>query len=119
MRYTSLPINLRPLRMQSAHPCLCQSARCPYNTRNHTAEPHTQESPGPRTNTRERINRQHIVETITQFLRTNWLTLIILGVVAAAYLLLQTRATDLASIEDFEDRVRAGHPVIVSMFSNT
>ena len=59
------------------------------------------------------------METIAQFLRTNWLTLLLLGLVAVAYLLLQTRATDLASIEDFDRRVRAGQPVIVSMFSNT
>ena len=74
---------------------------------------------GPRTNTTERIKAQHMSETIVHFVRTNWLTLLILAVVAAAYLLLQTRATDLASIEDFDISVRAGQPVIVSMFSNT
>ena len=59
------------------------------------------------------------METIAQFMRTNWLTLLILGIVAVAYLLLQTRATALASIEDFELTVSSGKPVIVSMFSNT
>ena len=53
------------------------------------------------------------------FLQDNWMTLVILGAFAIMWLLLHSSSTTLGSPEDFDQRVRAGKPVIVEVFSNT
>jgi hypothetical protein len=56
---------------------------------------------------------------IAQFLRENWLILILIGGLAAAWLILRTQGTALSSIEEFDQRVRSGRPIVVEIYSNT
>jgi hypothetical protein len=60
-----------------------------------------------------------VLQVGARFVRDNWFTLLILGGLLAAWLLLQTQSTPLASAEEFEQRIRAGQPVAVYVFSNT
>jgi len=59
------------------------------------------------------------METIVKFLRENWLAPLIVVGLAAAWLLLRTPGTRLASTEEFDQRIGAGRPLIVEFFSNT
>lgn len=54
-----------------------------------------------------------------QFLRDNWVTLLVVGAVIAAWLLLRTRSSGLTSTVEFDQRVSAGRPVVVEIYSNT
>jgi hypothetical protein len=56
---------------------------------------------------------------VVKFLRDNWLVIVVVGGLAAAWLLLRTPGADLASTADFDQRVRAGQPVVVEFYSNT
>ena len=59
-----------------------------------------------------------VLEFVARFVRDNWFTLLIVVGLAAAWLLLHDRSTTLASVEDFDQRVQAGQPVVVNLFSN-
>jgi len=56
---------------------------------------------------------------IWRLIRENWLALLVVGGLAVAWLLLRTPATRLASVEEFEQRIRSDSPVVVEFFSNT
>lgn len=60
-----------------------------------------------------------VLQVVARFVRDNWFTLLILGGLLAAWQLLQTRSTPLASAEDFEQKIRTGQPVAVYVFNNT
>jgi len=55
---------------------------------------------------------------MTQFVRDNWLFLVFVGGLLAAWFFLRTPATDLSSVDEFDQRVRSGRPVVVEFFSN-
>ena len=59
------------------------------------------------------------LEIVARIVRANWTSLLILVALIAAWQLLQTRSTPLASIEEFDQRVQTGQPVAVYMFNNT
>lgn len=71
---------------------------------------------------RERIKISQvtsIAHTFQRIIRAHRGTLILLAVLAAIWLLLHTTGADLASAEEFEQRIRMGQPVVVEVFSNT
>jgi len=57
--------------------------------------------------------------TVGRFLRDNWQVLLIVGGMAAAWLLLRTPDSGISSAEEFDQRVSAGRPVLVEFYSNT
>ena len=56
---------------------------------------------------------------LMRFIQTEWMTLLLVAAIAAAYLLLRTTGTGAGSVEEFEDRVGAGRPVVAEFFSNS
>lgn len=59
-----------------------------------------------------------LLTALSDLLRQNWVLLLVLGLLAAAWLLLRTPADNL-SLEAFQAEVRSGQPVVVEVFSNT
>jgi hypothetical protein len=55
---------------------------------------------------------------VVRFLKENWLFLLVVGGMIAAWLFLRTPATGLASTEAFDRQVSSGAPVVVEFFSN-
>jgi hypothetical protein len=53
---------------------------------------------------------------IVRFFQHQWLLLLIL---AAAWLLLRTRSSGAASVEEFDRKIQSGQPVVVELFTNT
>lgn len=51
-------------------------------------------------------------------LRQNWALLLVLGLLAGAWLFLRTPA-DRVSIDLFQQEIHGGRPVVVEFFSNT
>jgi hypothetical protein len=60
-----------------------------------------------------------ILENAAGFVRREWITLVFIAAVAAIWLLLRTRSTGAASLEEFDRKIQAGQPVVVELFSNT
>ena len=56
---------------------------------------------------------------VLDLLKENWLTLVIVVVLVTTALLLRTAGTDLASTEEFDQRVQSGLPVVVEFYTNT
>jgi hypothetical protein len=56
---------------------------------------------------------------VMELLKENWLTVVIVVVLVSAALLLRTTATDLASTEEFDQRVQSGLPIVVEFYTNT
>ncbi|HEY75652.1 MAG TPA: hypothetical protein G4O00_05655 [Thermoflexia bacterium] len=59
------------------------------------------------------------MDFVLQFIRDNWLFLVFVGGLLAAWFFLRTSPTDLASTEEFDQKIRSGRPVVVEFFSNT
>ncbi len=55
---------------------------------------------------------------LSDLIRQNWALLLVLGLLAGAWLFLRTPADDL-SVEAFHQEIRSGQPVVVEFFSNT
>ncbi len=55
---------------------------------------------------------------IGQFLRENWVLLVVIGGLVVAWLVLRTPGDDI-SLAAFDQQVTAGQPVVVELFSNT
>lgn len=60
-----------------------------------------------------------MLENAAGFVQREWITLVLIAAVAAAWLLLRTRSTGAESLEEFDRKIGAGQPVVVEMFSNT
>ncbi len=58
-------------------------------------------------------------ESVARFVQREWITLIFVAAVAAIWLVLRTRSTGAASLEEFDRKIEAGQPVVVELFSNT
>ncbi len=56
---------------------------------------------------------------MARFLRQNWLFLLVIGVMIAAYLLLRTRGDKLPSTAAFDTQVSGGTPTLVEFYTNT
>ena len=54
-----------------------------------------------------------------QLLAENWLTLLVLGALGAAFLLFRTSPSDLASLEQVDQLIGAGRPVVIEVYTNT
>ncbi len=59
-----------------------------------------------------------IVLMLYDLLRQNWALLLVLGLLAGAWLFLRTPA-DPVSLDGFRQEIRSGRPVVVEFFSNT
>jgi len=59
-----------------------------------------------------------IVLMLYDLLRQNWALLLVLGLLAGAWLFLRTPA-DPVSLDGFHQEIRSGQPVVVEFFSNT
>jgi hypothetical protein len=59
-----------------------------------------------------------IVLMLYDLLRQNWALLLVLGLLAGAWLFLRTPA-DPVSLDGFRQEIRNGRPVVVEFFSNT
>lgn len=53
-----------------------------------------------------------------RWLADNWLALVVLVGLVAAWFFLRTSPTRLGSAEEFHQRVRSGRPAVVEFFSN-
>lgn len=54
-----------------------------------------------------------------RLLADNWLTLLVLGALGAAYLLFRTSPSDLASLDEVDQLIGAGRPVVIEVYTNT
>jgi len=52
-------------------------------------------------------------------LRENWLTVAIVGALAAGFLFLRSSETNLASVQEYEALIRNGRGSVVYFFSNS
>ena len=59
-----------------------------------------------------------ILAMLYDLLRQNWTLLLVLGLLAGAWLFLRTPA-DKVSLDGFHQEIRSGQPVVVEFFSNT
>jgi len=59
------------------------------------------------------------MDFVSRFVRDNWLFLVFVGGLLAAWFFLRTPATDLSSVDEFDQKIRSGRPVVVEFFSNT
>jgi hypothetical protein len=60
-----------------------------------------------------------MLDSFARFLQREWVTLLFIAAIAAAWLLLRTRSSGAASIDDFDQKITSGRPVVVEFFSNT
>ncbi len=58
-------------------------------------------------------------EQLLAFIRENALFLGVLVAMVAGFLLLRTKSTDLASLDEFDALISSGQPVVVELYSNT
>ena len=58
-------------------------------------------------------------QQILSFLRENALFLAVLLALVAGFVLLRTKGTQLASVDEFDSLVGTGQPVLVEFYSNT
>jgi hypothetical protein len=56
---------------------------------------------------------------VRDFLSGNWLVILVVGVILAAFIFLRTPADKFASTGEFDTLVRSGAPTVVEFFSNT
>lgn len=52
------------------------------------------------------------------FVRENWITLLVIGALGIAWLMLRTPGTELTSVADFDARLRSGQPTLIEFYSN-
>lgn len=55
---------------------------------------------------------------ILRVARDNWLALSIIAAVIIAYLLLRTQPSDLTSLQQLDDVISGGQPILVEFYSN-
>jgi hypothetical protein len=58
-------------------------------------------------------------QTLRRTLYAHRGTLILLAVLAVIWLVLRTTGAAFASTQEFEERINAGQPIVVEVFSNT
>ena len=58
------------------------------------------------------------MERAIEFLGENWLFLLFLTVIAAAFIFLRSSPTDLASASEFDVILSNGRPAVVEFYSN-
>ena len=59
------------------------------------------------------------LQTLARLVEENWFFLLLVLVIAAAWLFLRQQGTPLSSLEAFDQRIQSGQPVVVEFFSNT
>jgi len=59
-----------------------------------------------------------MITAIKNSLTDNWLSLLIVVVIVAAFVILRTKPTELADAAAFDQAITAGHPTIVEFYSN-
>lgn len=60
-----------------------------------------------------------MVTRMKEFVRENGLFLIVLLALVSAFLLLRTRGTKFGSLDEFDDVLTSGRPVVVEFYGNT
>ena len=55
---------------------------------------------------------------LLRFWRENWLTILIVGALLIAFVVLRTAPSDLATVQAYEEALSAGQPVVVYFYSN-
>lgn len=55
---------------------------------------------------------------LQSFVRENWITLLVMVALGVAWLVLRTPGTELASVADFDARLRSGQPTLIEFYSN-
>jgi hypothetical protein len=58
------------------------------------------------------------MERVTEFLGENWITLLVLAGLVAAFVLLRSSPTELADADEFDAILTNGKPAIVEFYSN-
>lgn len=56
---------------------------------------------------------------VLDFFRENVLFIAVLLVLVGGFIILRTKETKLASIDEFDDLISTGQPVVVELYSNT
>jgi len=59
------------------------------------------------------------MERIARLWRENWSTILLITGLIVAYLVLRTPQSDIASVEEFQQRLAQGRPTVVEFYSNT
>ena len=59
-----------------------------------------------------------ILDTVGRVLRQESLSLLLLAGAATVWLVLRTHSSGASSIEEFQEKVRGGRPVVVEFYSN-
>ena len=59
------------------------------------------------------------MERIARLWRENWSTILLITGLIAAYLVLRTPQSDIASVEEFQQRLAQGQPTVVEFYNNT
>ena len=59
------------------------------------------------------------MEWVSRFVRDNWLFLLFVGGLLGAWFFLRTPASEISSVDEFDQKIHSGRPVVVEFFSNT
>lgn len=60
-----------------------------------------------------------IGERLSRILRENWLLLLVVGGIVAAFLVLRTPASAVSSVAEVDTVLQNGRPTLVEFYSNT
>jgi len=55
---------------------------------------------------------------LTAWAKANWLLLIVLGLIVAAFIFLRHRPSNVASLDELDGLLSAGQPTVVEFYSN-
>jgi hypothetical protein len=58
-------------------------------------------------------------EWLFRFFHENWLFLLVIGGIVAAFMVLRTPASDVESIAEVDARIAGGQPTLIEFYSNT
>jgi len=61
---------------------------------------------------------REMTQSVTRLFQAHWPTLAFLAAITAVWLLLRTSSSGAGSLEEFDQALSAGEPVVVDFFSN-
>lgn len=55
---------------------------------------------------------------MASWVKANWLLLVFLVLMASAFILLRSKPTDIASLDELSEVLGSGHPTVLEFYSN-